>query len=72
MNEYRYIVLMITNSNLEKILQCRVNGKCKSCDISKECKKFRKFVKENSQYRLPDTHTARMMRFYTIDEEEKR
>jgi len=47
--------------NIEHILKCRMNGHCKGRDLSKECKKFHKFVKANSQYREPDTHTARMM-----------
>jgi hypothetical protein len=53
-----------SNSSTEKILQCYMNGRasCKGCDLSEECKKFRKFVKDNSQYRPPETHTARMMR----------
>lgn len=64
-------MLISTNNNnmqrtkqpdIERILKCRMNGHCKGCELSKECKKFRKFVKDNSQYRLPDTHTARMMR----------
>ena len=54
------------NAALERILKCRVNGKCKGCDLSVVCKKFRKFVKDNSQYRPPDTHTARMMGFYAV------
>ncbi len=49
-------------ADIERILKCRMNGKCKGCDLSGECNKFRKFVKDNSQYRLPDTHTARMMK----------
>jgi hypothetical protein len=54
-------------ADIERILKCRMNGKCKDCDLSKECKKFRKFLKDNSQYKMPDTHTARMMGFYTAD-----
>jgi len=49
-------------TDIERILKCRMNGKCRNCELSKECKKFKKFVKDNSQYRLPDTHTARMMK----------
>jgi hypothetical protein len=52
-------------ADIERILKCRINGHCKGCELSKECKKFRKFVKDNSQYRPPETHTARMMRFDT-------
>jgi len=54
-------------SDIERILKCRVNGHCSGCDISKECKRFRKFVKANSQYRPPDTHTARMMGVSEVD-----
>jgi hypothetical protein len=50
----------------EKILQCYMNtngrSSCKGCNLSEECKKFKKFMKANSQYtRNPMTHTARMM-----------
>jgi hypothetical protein len=48
-----------TDSDVERILKCRMNGKCKGCDLSKECKKFRK---DNSTYHLATTHTSRMMR----------
>lgn len=54
-------------SDIERILKCRMNGHCKGCELSKECKKFRKFLKANSDYRLPETHTARMMRVHSID-----
>jgi hypothetical protein len=50
------------DSDIERILKCRMNGKCKGCDLSKECKRFRKFLKDNSWYSSPDTHTARIMR----------
>jgi len=55
------------DSDLERILKCRMNGnKCKGCDLSKECKKFRKFVKDNSHYSsTPATHMARMMVLYS-------
>jgi hypothetical protein len=57
---------MKVNAEIERILKCRMNGKCKGCDLSRECKKFRKYIKENSQYsNTPVTHTARMMRVYT-------
>jgi len=55
-------------ADIERILKCRVNGKasCEKCDLSVECEKFKKFVRANSHYaRTPDTHTARMMEFYT-------
>jgi len=56
------------NSDIERIIKCRVNGKCKGCDIYKECRKFRKFVKEESTYHIaPTTHTSKMMNFYTKD-----
>jgi len=58
-----------TNSGIEKILQCymHMNGRasCTRCNLSKECKKFKKFLKDNSWYGSPDTHTARMMKFDT-------
>ena len=53
------------DSDIERILKCHVNGKCKGYDLTKECKKFRKFVKDNSQYRPLATHTASMMSLYT-------
>jgi len=48
------------NADIERILKCRMHGnKCRGCDLSKECKKFRRFVKANSYYPgTPDTHTA--------------
>ena len=56
------------DSDIERIIKCRVNGKCKGCDLSRECTKFRKFIKEESAYHLiPTTHTSRMMNFYTMD-----
>lgn len=54
----------MADSDIERILKCHVNGHCKGCDLSKECKKFKKFVKDNSQYRPPVTHTSRMMSVY--------
>jgi len=53
--------------DMEKILQCYIhmNGKasCKGCDLSEECKKFRKFMKKNSEHPIvPTTHTSRIMR----------
>jgi hypothetical protein len=54
-------------ADIERILKCRMNGHYKDCDLSVECKKFRKFLKNNSWYSKPDTHTARMMGSHTAD-----
>ena len=53
--------------DMEKILQCYIHvnsrASCKGCDLSKECKKFKKFMKENSEYPIvPVTHTSAIMR----------
>ena len=48
-------------ADIERILKCRMNGHCKGCDLSVECKKFKKFIKDNSHYSAPDTHTSKMM-----------
>lgn len=51
------------DSDIERILKCRMNGKCKGCDLSEECKKFKKYMKKKSQYPIiPVTHTSVMMR----------
>lgn len=55
---------LLKQSDIERILKCRDNGHCKGCELSKECKRFRKFVKANSDYRVSEayTHMARMIR----------
>ena len=54
------------NSSTEKILQCYVhrNGKshCDGCDLAEECRKFKKYVKEESKHPIvPVTHTANIL-----------
>ena len=53
------------NIYMEKILKCYINGKssCEECNLSEECKKFKKYMKTNAKYTMtPITHTSGILR----------
>jgi hypothetical protein len=56
-----------SDSSTEKILQCYIhkngNASCEGCDLSEECKKFKKYMKKKAKHPIvPSTHTANILK----------